>query len=140
MYVSNQSELDAELLAFPWHDSFVREAHVLCPSYTVPGRRSVVAPDSKWLLRLVICSQDEQFPGIEFIFEGVDGLSLESRVDLCPRGTIASDGVVMFMTAIDVTPIQAERLRIQRLSVETWGPSTRYCEVNQFDDQGYPIE
>lgn len=89
MYVSNQSELDAEISAFPWHDSFVREAHVLCPSYTVPGHRSVVAPDSKWLLRLVICSQDEQFPGIEFIFDGVDGLSLECRVDLDPRGTIA---------------------------------------------------
>ena len=140
MYVSNQSELDAELSAFPWHDSFVREAHVLCPSYTVPGRRSVVAPDSKWLFRLVICSQDEQFPGIEFIFEGVDGLSLECRVDLDPRGTIADGEVVMFMTAVDATPIRAERLRIEHLGVEVWGPTVRYREVKQFDDRGYPIE
>jgi len=115
-------------------------ADVLCPSYTVPGRRSVVAPDSKWLLRLVICSQDEQFPGIEFVFEGVDGLSLESRVDLDPRGTIEDGEVVMFMTRVDVTPIRAERLRIERLGVEAWGPNTRYCEVNQFDDRGHPIE
>lgn len=46
----------------------------------------------------------------------------------------------MFMTAADVKPIRAERLRIERLGAEVWGPNTRYCEVNQFDDRGYPIE
>jgi len=140
MYVNNQIELDAELADFPWHDSFVREAHVLSPSYVIPSSRGVAAPDSKWLLRLVICSQEEQHPGLEFVFEGVDEITLSSRVDLSPHGTVRDGEVVMFMTTFDTTPIRAERLRLERLGIEAWGLKTRYCEVNQFDDGGFPIE
>ncbi len=137
MYVNTQSELDAEIAAFPWHDSYVREAHIQCPCYTSPGNRSVVAPDSNWLLRMIICSQDEEFPGIEFTFEGVERLSLEARVDLKPRGTVANGVVEVFLTTVDATPIRAERLRIQRLGAEIWGPNTRYCEANPFDESGF---
>lgn len=138
--ISSQRELDAELSNFPWHDSFVREVHALSPTYVVPGKLQVVAPDSPWVLRLLICSLDTQHPGLEFIFEESDQITLSSMVDLEPRGVIGSDEVIVFMTAVDPAPIRAKRLRIRRLGSEVWGPTTRYCGGNLFDEGGFPVE
>jgi hypothetical protein len=140
VFISSQGELDAELSRFPWHDSFIREAHALSPTYVVAGKRQVVAPDSPWAFRLLVCSADSQHPGLEFVFEEVDQVALSSMVDLEPHGVVGVDEVILFLTAVDPMPIRAKRLRIRHLGAEVWGLSLRYCSDNLFDEGGFPVE
>ena len=89
--ISSQAELDAVLSRFPWHDSFIREAHMLSPSYILTPERRLVAPDSLWGFRLLVCSADIHHPGLEFIFEEVDQIALSAMVDLEPHGVVCTD-------------------------------------------------
>ena len=138
--IRNQVDLDAELSRFIWHDSFIREAHLLSPSYVVTGKRTVVAPDSLWGFRLLVCSADAEYPGIEFVFEEVEQIALSAMVDVEPYGVFGTDGIDLFLTEGDQTPIRAKRLRIRHLKADVWGVSARYSDDSLFDESGFSVE
>jgi hypothetical protein len=139
--LNDQSELDMVLTSFPWHDAFVKEAHVLSPSYVAKSGAHVVAPNSLWTFRLLVCSSERTKPAIEFSFEETDQIILSSLVELQPHGIVNSDGVEIFMSTSDLRPIRAKRVWYRYLEAGTvWGWQSHYGTENLFDEGGFRLD
>lgn len=137
MIILSQSDLDKIISDFPWHDSFVREAHVLSPSYVKRDGSGVVAFNSPWLFRVLVSSLDSNNPGIEFIFKDTDRVVLTSFVDLSPCGKVSENKIEMTFTDSDSTPILARGLEVNILDSSSWGYKTQYCVFDMFDEGGF---
>lgn len=125
--IETQGDLNELLASFSWEDAFIREAHVLSPSYVRDRITavSVVAPDSAPGLRVLVCAPDRRTPALELLFDGVEDVVLPFRVDLEPRGVVLR-GRVEFSFSPTARAIIAQSVRCEAVGIEAWEERLRY--------------
>lgn len=139
--ILSQAQLEELIKNFDWAHAFVREVYVLTPSYVEPESLGVVAPDSKASMKLTIFFQDEEFPGLELIFEEVQEIKVSFQVGLNPVGMLERGvGVKMNLNGSQYEAIEAKKLSYSYLDKSSWGWKTKYGMYNLFDKSGISIE
>ncbi len=132
-----QSQLDELLSIYNDEHCFIREAHVIYPTYLRRNPISTIAAESRFGLRIHICNPDEKHPGLELVFLDVDRFHTESGNPFKLWGKI-SDNMVMIGFSSDERPSIVARLcKFRELGLESWGPTLRYSYDNIFNEDGF---
>jgi hypothetical protein len=136
-----QSQLDDLLYKLDWSHAFIREVFILSPSYVTGEELTVVAPDAKPTIKLMISCQDKIYPGIELVLEEVEDIYLSFQTDLEPIGTVNErDGSVRLrLYEQESTCFQAKSLSYALLDERSWGWKVRYGTDKLFDKGGVSI-
>jgi hypothetical protein len=134
--IQSQDQLEQLLKMFDWTDAFVREVHIVSPSYVNKvDSLGIMAADSSPTMRLLVTFPDEASPGLELTFEEVETVELVFRMDLNPIGNVERDGRVSLclclyderkLAGLAPPVIRAKTLRYTLLDQECWGPQPRY--------------
>src|SRR5688572_21687418 len=109
--VTCESEAAAVMEATDWAHACVREMYLVAPSY-VTADRKMVAPDCPPAVRVLVTSQDPEYPGVELFFDGVSRLGIWCGGELSPSLTVDRDKVRWsFQRGIQESTIEAKRAR-----------------------------
>lgn len=144
--LETQEQLDSLATRFGNDDDyFIREAHILSPSYVTSDGKFTVAPDSIGAVRLLISTQEEDRPGLEMLFHGVKEFRVDFRMPFALCGTVVRSHI---NDSLEITVCFAEsgHSRVvagscffQELGVDSWGYKLRYGHENLFDEGGIAI-
>jgi hypothetical protein len=136
MNIKKQEDLDSILASVDWHHAFVRELHLVSPSYYLPEKRHTVAPDGKPDAFILICTGDPLCRHVELVFHEVERLSVLCNIDLNPFGVIQKDRVELVLSPIEKAGTVARSIDIRRLGDEGSGWDLRYGISNPFSKSG----
>jgi hypothetical protein len=135
--LSRQSQLNELISHYDDEHCFIREAHVIYPTYLRQNPKSTIAPESRCGLRVHICNPDEKHPGLELVFLEVEQFHVESGQPFKLWGRV-SEGMITMGFSCDKRPsVVAETCKFQELGLESWGAALRYSHDNIFDEGGF---
>lgn len=77
------NEISTLLSKIDFEDAYVKEAYYVAPTYFTSD--SIVAPESPGSFRLLLITNDDDSPVIEFDFEEVTQFALSSCIDIEPK-------------------------------------------------------
>lgn len=134
--ISSQKDID-DLLAFPiWEDAFIREWYLLSPTYVCEDQ-SIVAPYALPSMKMIVCSSDSTFPGLELFFEDLKGLSCFFDLELDPEASYSECIIWFYINGMKFPPLEAKNLYYKVLSEDSWGWKTSCGRENFFDQGGF---
>lgn len=135
--ITSQKDLDTFLAMPNWEDAFIREWYLLSPTYICPYNQATVAPDAAPMVRVLICTSEITYPGIELFFEEVEEIYLSCRSDLNPVGNFRYENIAFSFHGTDTPGIQAKALYYRILGKDCWGWKIQYGVENVFDESGF---
>jgi len=134
--LDSHGKLQDVLSRFTWHDSFVREVHLVSPSYVTENGRGTVSAECLPCVRVLVTGIDRDCPGIELLFQHVSEFGAALDCDLEPSAELKERQVHWRFNAALPHTIVSERLVCQFLDESSWGPSMRYGWEELFDGEG----
>jgi len=136
MDILSQKDMDAAFAGVDWHHAFVRELHLVSPSYYAKGKGSTVAPDFLPDVSVLISTGDSSCRHVEVVLREVEVLSIPCNVDIQPTGVVkGSQARIRFAQHSDNVTI-AKSAALNMLGDEGGGYALRYGISSQFDETG----
>ena len=83
MELSDLNEISELLGRIDFEDAYVKEAYYIAPTYFTSD--SIVAPDTPGNFKLLIITNDDETPALEFEFQEVTQVAFSSCVDIDPK-------------------------------------------------------
>ena len=138
--IETQQELNRLLSGINWEDSFIREGHLVFPTYVTSDGNNIVASGSALAARILVCTPKSRYEGIELLFEELEDFYLPSKVELKPVGRYSVGGVEFRFFGAEGTAIRSSK-KIRYCLVEQGcrGWDTRYAYENIFDEGGFLV-
>lgn len=140
MELKNQEELDSFFSSIDWHHAFVREMHLVSPSYYLPDEKLTVAPDSKPDVFMLICTGDPKFRHVEIILMGVEQLNVPCDSELKPTGVMEKRKIKLLFSPVHRIETISCRVIVRPLGDEVSGWDLRYGISNPFNVSGERTE
>jgi hypothetical protein len=139
MDMNQQENLNSILANIDWHHAFIRELHLVSPSYYDAEKEFTVAPDCKPDAFVLIFTGDLSCSHIELVFHEVEKLNIPCDMDICPTCIVKKDCVMVKFIPACINGTVARSLTITRLGDEGAGWNLRYGQVGPFNKSGYRI-
>jgi len=134
--IHSDVELQEFLDSFDWHDAFIRESHLLSPSYVRPEDMGTVAPDALPVVRVLVTGPHPDCPSVELLFLEVIEQGAILNVDLCPSGHMVESGIVWHFNRAFPTKLESKRFFYRFPGHECLGPGLVYGWEELFDKGG----
>ncbi len=135
--INSQADLDNFISIPDWADAFVRECYLLSPSYVHNKSRSLVAADALPAMKVLICTQDINCPGIEFIFTEIINFNFSFCFDLEPKGIYENGTILLSLQGNDYDFIRCKSMHYRMLDQECWGFKIKYGTEMLYDEAGF---
>lgn len=135
--IESQDDFASLSASVSWEDAFIKESFALTPSYLTED--SIVAPDAKLWVKVLICTPESEYMGIEFLFEEVEEFYLPSAMDLEPEVSLCSSFTDFKFLSSDSKCIRAKRILYRFRGEEYFTYGTKVCG-NYFDEGGVADE
>jgi len=137
--IENQAQAGELLRNFRWEDGFVRELHLVSPSYVTREPRSVVAWGAYPTARALITTQGAAPPAVELLFVGIQDLELWFRGDLDPAVSLEEGCVEWRFHKDSPSAVRCSSLRYAWPDPSCLGYALRYGREHVFDRGGSPV-
>ena len=124
--INSQEDLDIFISHFYWQDAFVREIYAISPSYINDQDRSMFAPDALPNMKILICSQSSECPGVEMLFNEIEAISLPFGTEINPSGSFNNDFIEFSFTEIVLSHIRCKQIYYKTLDQACWGDKLFY--------------
>ncbi len=134
--IYSQEDLDAFISSLDWTDAFIRECYLLSPTYISPEDSGMIAANAAPMIKMLICTQDPKFAGVELILCDVDDLSLSFSCDLEPFGDYQDDFVSISFSGVVTDITRCKEFYYKILDQNCWGHKIRYGSDEIFDEGG----
>ena len=138
--IESQSALDEILGDTDWDHTFIREAHLVSPSYIDVATGATYAPDMLPHFYVLICSCPSSPVALEFQFWNVEYVNIPCQQDVLPSGKVHHNYIEFWFLppwkAWSTPDLIARQLRISVLGREAHGWHLRYGKTNPFDEYG----
>ncbi len=135
MRLDKYEEANNVLADIDWPHSFIREAHIVSPSYILPDSLGTVAPDYLPSARVFISSASRKIPGLELLFVETEEFSAWFNGELEPDISIFEDRVKWKFYKFHAS-IVSKRLYYRFLEVNSWGRNLHYGWEDVYSEKG----
>lgn len=134
--INSQVDLDNFIACLDWADAFVRECYLESPTYVSSKTGGVVAVDAAPALKMLICTQDRDSPGVELVFTDLIRFSFTFGVDLEPLGFYKYDSICMSFSGHEYDMIECKSMYYKKIDTESWGHKVKYGQKILHDEGG----
>lgn len=93
MKMESESQFSRFVASIGWEDAFIKEISVTSPTFIEEIDGGIVAFDSKFDVRALVCLPDNENKVVEFHFLEVEELSIESRMDILPTANFKHNSI-----------------------------------------------
>lgn len=135
--LSTQAQLEDLISRYDDEHCFIREAHIISPTYIQKDTKATIAPESRFGLRVFICSPDEELPGLEFVFFEVEQFRVESCQPFRLWGNLSGSSITMGFLRDERPSVVAGICLFKEMGVDCWGAVLKYGYENLFDEGGF---
>lgn len=113
MNIKSENELVRFVSGIDWDDAFIKEAHVASPTYIDEVDDGIVACDSAFSVRVLVCLPKNIDKVIEFKFYDVDQLSFEAQMDILPTANFKHNVIEFRFIGSEGRCIRCRRLEVK---------------------------
>lgn len=135
--IDSQEDLDVFVSIPDWADAFVRECYILSPSYIYSISTGVFAPDALPTLKVLICTQDIECPGIELMFVEIENIVLIFNCDMCPNGKYHNNHLDFSFSQATGSAFRCKEMYYRILDQKCWDTTIRYGKENFYTEEGF---
>jgi len=127
MKISDIDQITAFLKEVDFDDAVVKEVYFVSPTYFTS--KSIVFPNAPGHLRLVLITNDDKVPALEFEFEEVTQVYFSSHVDINPK--VWKKGAVTYfsLTNSDYEKVICENIGLKVLDESFRSTKTRFKPI-----------
>ena len=127
-----------DLLSFSmnWGHAFIREGYAISPSYQLPNGKGTVNPDVPVDLFILIMTDYEECPAVEFLFRQVEQIEISCTSDVELQGVVIKDRFGHKYISFSFGSgrwIKAKKMEYRLLGNEILGNRRRYGQAVDHD-------
>lgn len=135
--INSQEDFDQFVSIPDWADAFVRECYLLSPSFINTENQGLFAPNYPPTMKVLICIQDIDYPGIELLFVEVEDIILPFNRELDPFGKCYKNYLEFSFIERESYVFRCKEIHYKMLDQACWGKKIRYGNESFYTEEGF---
>ncbi len=131
MEILDINKISKTIERIDFEDAYIKEAYYIAPTYFT--KDSIIAPDSPGNFKLLIITNDNDVPVLEFEFEEVTEVSFSSCIDISPKIWCSGSNIHFSLISSDYEKIVSKQLKLRILDQKFRLKNQKYGYENPYD-------
>lgn len=131
MELLNIDEISELISNVDFEDAYIKEAYFIAPTYFTS--ESIVAPDSPGIFKLLLITNDDELPVLEFEFKEVTQIAFECCIDIEPKIWKEGTSINFSLIGSEYEKVVCKQIKLKILDERYRLNNQKYGKENPFE-------